>query len=174
VSAQRTERFVEVEAGGYGAVVTDSAEVFAEGAGADDVRRRLRGAGMRITAPRVSVLTVLLTHAGHHTVGEIADHARQRLGTLSTQAAYNVLDALTQSGLAQRIELPGEPARFEARTGDNHHHMVCRRCGEVRDVDCEVGVAPCVEPSDAYGYEIDQAEITFWGICPTCQTAGRS
>ena len=128
---------------------------------------------MRVTAPRVSVLTVLLTHPGHHTVGQIAEWARQRLGTLSTQAAYNVLDALSGSGLAQRIELPGGPARFEARTGDNHHHMVCRRCGEVRDVDCEVGEPPCVEPSESHGYEVDEAQITFWGVCPACQvTAG--
>lgn len=149
--------------------MTDSADVSADGTRDPEVQRRLRRVGMRVTAPRVTVLTVLMTHPGHLTVGEVADLSRQRLGTLSTQAAYNVLDALSAAGLAQRIELPGEPARFEARTGDNHHHMVCRRCGEVRDVDCEVGVAPCLEPSTSYGYEVDEAEITFWGICPTCR-----
>ena len=152
--------------------MTDAADVFADDADADEVRRRLRSVGMRVTAPRVTVLTVLLSHPGHHTVGEIAEWSRQRLGTLSTQAAYNVLDALREAGLAQRIELPGEPARFEARAGDNHHHMVCRRCGEVRDVDCEAGVVPCIEPADPHGYVVDQAEITFWGVCPACQAAG--
>jgi Fur family ferric uptake transcriptional regulator len=151
--------------------VTD-ADVFVDNADADEVRRLLRSVGMRVTAPRVSLLTVLLTRPGHHTVGQVAEWSRQRLGTLSTQAAYNVLDALSECGLAQRIELPGEPARFEARTGDNHHHMVCRDCGEVRDVDCDVGVAPCIEPSETHGYKVDQAEITFWGVCPACHTAG--
>lgn len=154
--------------------MTDAADVFVDDADVNEVRRRLKGVGLRVTAPRVSVLTVLLTHPGHHTVGEIAEWSRQRLGTLSTQAAYNVLDAFGESGLAQRIELPGEPARFEARTGDNHHHMVCRRCGEVRDVDCEMGVAPCIEPSESHGYEVDEAEITFWGVCSACQAAGEA
>ncbi|HSK89931.1 MAG TPA: Fur family transcriptional regulator [Euzebyales bacterium] len=149
--------------------MTESTEAFVGDADAIEVRRRLRRAGMRVTAPRVAIMTMLLQHPGHHTVGRVADLARQRLGTMSTQAAYNVLAALDEAGLAQRIELPGEPARFEARTGDNHHHMVCRRCGRVEDVDCELGVAPCIEPSESQGFEVDEAEITFWGVCPACR-----
>lgn len=132
-------------------------------------RSRLRRAGLRITAPRLAVLGVLTRHPGHHAVGEVAETARERLGTLSTQAAYDVLNALADAGLAQRIELPGQPARFEARTGDNHHHVVCRGCGEVRDVDCATGVAPCLDPADAGGFVVDRAEVTYWGLCPDCQ-----
>ncbi|MBW3606468.1 MAG: transcriptional repressor [Actinobacteria bacterium] len=135
-------------------------------------RDRLRQAGLRITAPRVAILGVLTRSTGHDTVGEVAELARARLGMLSTQAAYDVLNALADAGLAQRIELPGQPARFEARTGDNHHHMVCRVCGVVRDVDCAAGLAPCMDPVDARGFVVDEAEVTYWGLCPDCQQGG--
>jgi Fur family ferric uptake transcriptional regulator len=135
---------------------------------------RLRAAGLRVTRPRLAVLEVL-RNGGHLDVEEIAVRARARLETVSTQAVYDVLGALSQAGLARRIEPAGSPARYEARVGDNHHHVVCRGCGEIADVDCAVGGAPCLHPETAGGYQIDEAEITFWGLCPDCQvrrTAG--
>jgi len=129
---------------------------------------RLRSRGLRVTRPRLAVLEVLGT-GGHLEVDEIALRVRQRLDSVSTQAVYDVLGALSRAGLARRIEPAGSPARFEARVGDNHHHIVCRSCGVVGDVDCAVGEAPCLEPSNAHGFEVDEAEVTFWGLCPTCQ-----
>ena len=129
---------------------------------------RLRGAGMRVTAPRLAVLAAVA--AGPHRDAEaIAVAARARLGSLSTQAVYDNLSALVAAGLVRRIEPAGHPARYEARVGDNHHHVVCRRCGKAADVDCAVGPAPCLEPSDAHGYLIDEAEVIFWGVCPDCR-----
>ena len=93
-----------------------------------------------------------------------------RLDSVSTQAVYDVLGALSRAGLARRIEPAGSPARFEARAGDNHHHIVCRGCGAIADVDCTVGQAPCLEPAHDAGFEIDEAEVTFWGLCRDCQT----
>jgi Fur family transcriptional regulator, stress-responsive regulator len=129
---------------------------------------RLRAAGLRVTAPRRAVLDVL-DEGGHLGVDEIAERVRERLGSVSTQAVYDVLGALVLAGLARRIEPAGSPALFEARVGDNHHHVVCRGCGEIADVDCAVGEAPCLDPSQAHGYELDEAEVTFWGLCPACQ-----
>lgn len=137
-----------------------------------NAQRRLREAGLRVTAPRVAVLEVLASSSGHPPVGDVALRARLRLGTLSIQGAYDVLNALADAGLAQRIELPGQPARFEARTGDNHHHVVCRACGAVRDVDCVHGAAPCLDAPDLGGFEVDEAEITYRGLCPDCQSSG--
>jgi Fe2+ or Zn2+ uptake regulation protein len=111
---------------------------------------------------------------GHPDVEEIANHARAAIGTLSTQAVYDALRTLTAAGLLRRIEPAGSPARFEARVGDNHHHVVCRICGEAQDVDCTVGQAPCLTPSDSGGFLVDEAEVTFWGICPECQAAQRT
>ena len=105
----------------------------------------------------------------HATVDEISVLARRRAGTVSTQAVYDVLRALTGAGLARRIEPAGSPARYEARVGDNHHHLVCRACGAVADVDCTVGHAPCLVPGDRAGYLVDEADVTFWGVCPACQ-----
>jgi Fur family ferric uptake transcriptional regulator len=102
-------------------------------------------------------------------VDTLASHVRSRLGSVSTQAVYDVLRALTQAGVIRRIEPAGSPARFEARVGDNHHHVVCRTCGEVADIDCATGSAPCLEASDTKGYAIDEAEVTYWGTCPACQ-----
>jgi Fe2+ or Zn2+ uptake regulation protein len=128
----------------------------------------LRSHGLRVTRPRLAVLDVL-DKPGHYTVDEIADRVRSRLDSVSTQAVYDVLSALSRAGLARRIEPAGSPALFEARVGDNHHHVVCRGCGTVTDVDCAVGHAPCLEPSQRHGFEIDEAEVTFWGLCPGCQ-----
>ncbi|MFL6239538.1 MAG: Fur family transcriptional regulator [Actinomycetes bacterium] len=128
---------------------------------------RLRAAGLRVTAPRLAVLAVL-DDGGHLGVDEIADRVRDRLGSVSTQAVYDVLGALTLAGLARRIEPAGSPARYEGRVGDNHHHVVCRSCGTTADVDCTVGARPCLDPSQSHGFVLDEAEVTFWGLCPRC------
>jgi len=128
----------------------------------------LRSRGLRVTRPRLAVLEVL-AQGGHLGADEIARRVRDRIGAVSTQAVYDVLHALARAGLARRIEPAGGSARYEARTGDNHHHVVCRGCGAVDDVDCAVGAAPCLEPSSRHGFVIDEAEVTFWGLCPSCQ-----
>jgi Fe2+ or Zn2+ uptake regulation protein len=128
----------------------------------------LRSRGLRVTRPRLAVLEVL-SGGGHLDVDEITRRVRQRIDSVSTQAVYDVLGALSRAGLARRIEPAGSPARYEARAGDNHHHVVCRGCGEVADVDCSVGSAPCLDPRPAHGFQIDEAEVTFWGLCPDCQ-----
>jgi Fur family transcriptional regulator, stress-responsive regulator len=131
----------------------------------------LRARGLRVTRPRLAVLDVLAEGPGHLDVDDIAVRVRQRLDSVSTQAVYDVLGVLSRAGLARRIEPAGSPARYEARAGDNHHHVVCRACGTIADVDCVVGAAPCLDPSLAHGYDVDEAEITFWGLCPACQAA---
>jgi Fur family ferric uptake transcriptional regulator len=119
----------------------------------------------------MAVLEAIEALGGHPDVVAIARHARARLGSLSTQAVYDNLRVLTDAGLVRRIEPAGSPARYEGRVGDNHHHVVCRRCGAARDVDCVVGAAPCLEPSQTGGFSVEQAEVTFWGLCPDCQSS---
>jgi Fur family ferric uptake transcriptional regulator len=138
-----------------------------------DAEGQLRAKGLRVTRPRLAVLEVL-AGGGHLEVDEIAARVRTRLDSVSTQAVYDVLGALARAGLARRIEPAGSPARYEARAGDNHHHIVCRGCGSVADVDCAVGRAPCLDPADTRGFEVDEAEVTFWGLCPSCQALRRS
>jgi Fur family ferric uptake transcriptional regulator len=104
------------------------------------------------------------------TADQVAAGVRGRVGTISTQAVYDVLGALTRSGLLRRIEPAGSATRYETRVGDNHHHVVCRSCGTIADVDCVIGEPPCLSPSEAGGFVVDEAEITFWGTCPTCHT----
>ena len=128
----------------------------------------LRGTGLRVTRPRLAVLEVL-RQGGHLEVDEIARQVRERLDSVSTQAVYDVLGALSRAGLARRIEPAGSAARFEARVGDNHHHIVCRSCGTIEDVDCRVGERPCLDPGTGHGFEVDEAEVTFWGLCPACR-----
>jgi Fur family ferric uptake transcriptional regulator len=128
----------------------------------------LRTHGLRVTRPRLAVLEVL-TGGGHLEVDDITRRVRDRIESVSTQAVYDVLGALSRAGLARRIEPAGSPARFEARVGDNHHHIVCRGCGTIEDVDCAVGERPCLDPSSGHGFEVDEAEVTFWGLCPACQ-----
>ena len=125
---------------------------------------------MRITAPRLAVLEVVAGEGKHRDADAIAAFARRRIGSLSTQAVYDNLHALVAAGLVRRIEPAGQPALYEARVGDNHHHLVCRRCGMTADVDCVIGGAPCLEPSSGQGFKVDEAEVIFWGLCPGCQT----
>jgi len=132
----------------------------------------LRERGLRVTRPRLAVLDIL-TQGGHLEVEEITRQARARLDSVSTQAVYDVLGALSRAGLARRIEPAGSPARFEARVGDNHHHIVCRSCGTIEDVDCGMGERPCLDPGNGHGFEVDEAEVTFWGLCPSCQARRR-
>ena len=129
---------------------------------------RLRAVGLRVTRPRLSVLSVLAEHP-HADADTIVTAARELHPSLSPQAVYGVLKALVAQGLARRIEPAGAPALFELRVGDNHHHLVCRSCGAVADVDCAVGAAPCLSPSDAAGFVVDEAEVVFWGLCSNCQ-----
>jgi Fe2+ or Zn2+ uptake regulation protein len=133
----------------------------------------LRSRGLRVTRPRLAVLEVLTASRRHLDVDEITEEVRGRLDSVSTQAIYDVLGALSRAGLARRIEPAGSPARYEARVGDNHHHVVCRGCGMIADVDCAVGEAPCLEPAQSHGFELDEAEVTFWGLCPDCQQRRR-
>jgi Fur family transcriptional regulator, stress-responsive regulator len=137
----------------------------------EPLRHRLQGAGLRITAPRLAVLGWLAEHP-HATADQVAEAVRGSLGSVSTQAVYDVLNAFTRADLVRRIEPAGHPARFETRIGDNHHHLVCRMCGRTEDVDCVVGAAPCLTPDDAAGYAVDEAEVVFWGLCPECRAAG--
>lgn len=141
-----------------------------------DAGERNRGSQLRVTAQRVAVLVVLIDHPHvevlidhpHVDVETILTRTRERLGRESTQAVYDVLRALVTVGLVRRIEPAGSPARLEARADDNHHHVVCRHCGIAQNVDCVVGRAPCLTPSQAHGFAVDEAEVTFWGVCPAC------
>ena len=137
------------------------------------IAEELRGAGLRVTAARVALLEIV--RAGDHlSVDAIASGVRDRIGHISLQAVYDALHALTEARLLRRIEPAGSPARFEGRIGDNHHHLVCRSCGVVADVDCAVGEAPCLNASDDHGFSIDEAEVIYWGLCPDCSTARTS
>ncbi|MEO3793096.1 Fur family transcriptional regulator [Nonomuraea sp. B10E15] len=133
----------------------------------------LRGAGLRVTAARVALLETV-RHGDHLGVEAIAAGVRERVGHISLQAVYEALHALTAAGLVRRIEPAGSAALFEGRVGDNHHHVVCRSCGAVADVDCAVGHAPCLAASDDHGFSIDEAEVIYWGLCPGCSTSRSS
>src|SRR5580698_7862271 len=133
----------------------------------------LRAAGLRVTAVRVALLEAV-RHGDHLGAEALAAGVRARVGHVSLQAVYEALHALTEAGLIRRIEPPGSPARFEGRVGDNHHHVVCRSCGVVADVDCAVGEAPCLTASDDHGFAIDEAEVLYWGLCSACSTARSS
>src|SRR6266516_1422752 len=130
----------------------------------------LRGVALRVTRPRVAVLTALHDHP-HADTDSIIGVVRENLGEVSHQAVYDVLRALTDAGLLRRIQPLGSVARYVARIGDNHHHVVCRSCGAIADVDCALGDAPCLTAADDSGYEIDEAEVIYWGRCPDCVAA---
>ena len=134
-----------------------------------DVSTALRDAGMRVTAPRLAVYEAVAA-APHSDTEQVLAGVRARLGTASTQGVYDALRALTALGLLRRIEPAGSPARYETRTGDNHHHAVCRACGTTADVDCATGATPCLTASDPSGFVVEEAEVTYWGTCPDCQT----
>ncbi len=131
----------------------------------------LRRVALRVTRPRVAVLSAVHDHP-HADTDTLIAAARRNAGEVSHQAVYDVLGALTAAGLVRRIQPMGSVARYEARVGDNHHHVVCRSCGAILDVDCAVGEAPCLTPSEATGFEIDEAEVIYWGRCPECVAAG--
>lgn len=135
-----------------------------------DVAARLRGAGMRVTSTRIAVYEELIG-AGHSDADIVARRVGERLGGVSRQTVYDALGVLCEIGLVRRIEPAGSPAAlYETRVADNHHHVVCRACGTVADIDCVTGAAPCLDSSDTAGFVVDEAEVTFWGLCPTCQS----
>ena len=129
----------------------------------------LRGVGLRVTQPRLAVLRAVGSRP-HADTATLLSAVRRELATVSHQAVYDVLDALTRHGVVRRIQPAGSPARYELRVGDNHHHVACRSCGAVADVDCAVGSTPCLTASEDHGYVIDEAEVVFWGTCPACST----
>ncbi len=133
----------------------------------------LRGVALRVTRPRVAVLTAVHDHP-HADTESIIGVVRKDLGGVSHQAVYDVLRALTGAGLVRRIHPSGSVARYESRVGDNHHHVACRSCGAIADVDCAVGITPCLTPSDDQSFAIDEAEVIYWGLCPICLTAHSS
>jgi Fur family ferric uptake transcriptional regulator len=132
-----------------------------------EFERMLRGADLRVTKPRVAVLAAVHEHP-HADTGSIIDLVRGDLGDVSHQAVYDVLRALTDADLLRRIQPTGSLARYEPQSGDNHHHIVCRSCGAIADVACAVGAAPCLTASHDHGFAVDEAEVTYWGICPAC------
>ncbi|MBA9001982.1 Fur family ferric uptake transcriptional regulator [Actinomadura cellulosilytica] len=138
-----------------------------------DFQQMLRGAALRVTRPRVAVLSAVHAHP-HADTDSIIGVVRGELPTVSHQAVYDSLRVLTAAGLVRRIQPPGSVARYESRVGDNHHHVVCRSCGAIADVDCAVGEAPCLTASDDRGFSIDEAEVIYWGLCPGCSTAQSS
>jgi Fe2+ or Zn2+ uptake regulation protein len=136
---------------------------------AADFELMLRGAALRVTRQRVAVLTAVYANP-HADTDSIIGMVREDYGEVSHQAIYDVLRALTAAGLVRRIEPAGSVARYESRVGDNHHHVVCRSCGVIADVDCAVGRTPCLTASDGRGFAIDEAEVVYWGVCPDCST----
>jgi Fur family transcriptional regulator, stress-responsive regulator len=135
-----------------------------------DFQRTLRGASLRVTAPRLAVLKAVHDHP-HADTDSIIGAVRENLGVVSHQAVYDVLNVLAAAGLVRRIQPKGSVARYESRTGDNHHHAVCRSCGAITDVDCAVGAAPCLTAAGDHGFAIDEAEVIYWGRCPRCVAA---
>ncbi|WP_165226639.1 Fur family transcriptional regulator [Aquisphaera insulae] len=130
----------------------------------------LRSRGLQVTAQRLAVMRAVQARP-HCTADEVAERVRAEIGTISRQAVYDALGILADRGLIRRIQPAGSPALYEDRVGDNHHHVICRSCGKTVDVDCAVGAMPCLTPSDAAGYRIDEAEVIFWGTCPECLAA---
>jgi Fur family transcriptional regulator, stress-responsive regulator len=137
---------------------------------APDTEARLREHGLQVTAQRAAVLRAVAT-GPHSTADDIDKVVRAELGAVSRQAVYDALGTLTEKGLLRRIQPAGSPARYEDRVGDNHHHLICRSCGQMVDVDCAVGYTPCLTAADDSAYEIDEAEVIYWGRCPACVAA---
>lgn len=139
------------------------------GVSTTSIEHSLRDAGLRITAPRTAVLEVLREHP-HADAASVVDGVRALVPTVSRQAVFDCLNTFVDVGLARRIQPEGSPARYEIRRGDNHHHLVCRDCGVIVDVDCVVGAAPCLDPSHSHGFTVTEAEVIYWGRCPDCST----
>ena len=137
-----------------------------------DPAAQLRQRGIQVTAQRLAVLRAVARHP-HTTADVVAEAVREEIGAISLQSVYDALALLANEGLLRRIQPAGSPARFENRVGDNHHHLICRSCGRMVDVDCAVGSAPCLSASDSSGYEIDEAEVVYWGRCPDCLAKAR-
>ncbi|WP_275988522.1 Fur family transcriptional regulator [Mycolicibacterium sphagni] len=137
-----------------------------------DIADQLRSVQLRVTRPRVAVLEAVHAHP-HADTDTIFGAVRSGLPEVSRQAVYDVLHALTAAGLVRRIQPSGSVARYESRVGDNHHHVVCRSCGVIGDVDCAVGDAPCLTPSNYNGFVLDEAEVVYWGLCPDCSSQER-
>jgi Fur family ferric uptake transcriptional regulator len=135
----------------------------------------LRASGLRLTPQRLAVLRAV-TDAPHATADEVTETVRSQIGSISVQAVYDALGALTEKGLLRRIQPAGSPARYEGRVGDNHHHLMCRVCRRMVDVDCATGDAPCLTAIEDFGFEIEEAEVIYWGRCPECvaQTPARA
>lgn len=138
----------------------------------EDPAAELRRHGVQVTAQRLAVMRAV-SDSPHSTADSIAAQARQGIGAISRQSVYDTLALLVAKGVLRRIQPAGSPALYEDRTGDNHHHLICRECGQVVDVDCAVGAAPCLTPSQSLGFEVDEAEVAYMGRCPMCQTRSR-
>jgi Fe2+ or Zn2+ uptake regulation protein len=136
----------------------------------EDAEELLREHGLQVTAQRLAVLKAVSTRP-HATADELAEEVRERIGSVSRQAVYDALGILVEKGVVRRIQPAGSPARYEDRVGDNHHHLVCRSCGRTVDIDCAVGTTPCLTAANELGYEIDEAEVIYWGRCPACRAA---
>jgi Fe2+ or Zn2+ uptake regulation protein len=138
-----------------------------------DPAELLRQRGIQVTAQRLAVLRAVSVHP-HVTADAVADAVRTEIGAISLQSVYDALSVLVGEGILRRIQPAGSPARFEDRVGDNHHHVICRVCGQMVDIDCAIGSAPCLVAADERGYEIDEAEVVYWGRCPDCLAESRS
>ena len=136
-----------------------------------DPVQTLRDHDLQVTAQRLAILGAVSEHP-HRTANELADDVRHEIGAISRQSVYDTLAVLVDHEILRRIQPAGSPARYERRVGDNHHHLVCRTCDRLVDVDCAVGTTPCLVPVDAGNFVVDEAEVIYWGICPECQAAG--
>ena len=139
----------------------------------EDASLLLRQHGLSVTAQRLAVLRAV-TAVPHATADAVADAVRADIGAISRKSVYDALGVLTAKGIVRRIEPAGSPARYECRVGDNHHHLVCRSCGRLDDVDCAIGQAPCLVPADDLSFLVDEAEVIYWGTCPSCRAAATS
>ncbi len=135
-----------------------------------DVEQQLRSLGVQVTAQRLALMRAVEAHP-HATADVLIDEVRHAIGSVSRQAVYDSLGVLVDNDLVRRIQPAGSPARYETRVGDNHHHLICRSCGLMFDIDCAVGYTPCLTADDDHGFEIDEAEVVYWGRCPDCLTS---
>lgn len=135
----------------------------------NDLSELLKAHGLNVTAQRLAVMRAVTSHP-HSTADAVAEQAKSDIGAISRQSVYDALTLLNECGIVRRIQPIGSPALYESRVGDNHHHVICRSCGQVADVDCAVGHRPCLTASETHGFVIDEAEVAYWGFCPACAT----